>query len=89
MTAEQARSEQQEHLELDSEPPADDPRPWRETDPDLARETDGFPPGRQLSPPETGQPTDDEPTEIAEDAGASSTVGAEQEAIRVETGDGG
>ena len=89
MTSERALSEQQQNLELDAEPPEDDPRPWQRTDPDVARETDGFPPGRQIVPPDTGQPTDDEPTEIAADAGAASTVGAEQEAVRVETVDEG
>jgi hypothetical protein len=89
MNTERARSEQQQNLELAAEPPEDDPRPWRETDPDVARELDGFPTGRQLAPPDTGQPTDDEPTEIADDAGAGSTVGGEQVAVHIETGDEG
>jgi hypothetical protein len=89
MTSERARSEQQQNLELAAEPPEDDPRPWLRTDPDVARETDGFPAGRQIVPPDTGRPVDDEPTEIAEDAGTGSTVGAEQVAMHVETGDEG
>jgi hypothetical protein len=87
MASEHARSEQQEHLELEPEAPADDPRGWQRHDPDRARHATGVPSGRQVTPPDGGEPLDREPTEIAEDAGTGTAVGPEQQAVRVETGD--
>lgn len=87
MTRNEPQSEQQERLELKSEPRADDdPRPWLEDDPDYARETTGIPLGNQIAPPDgVGDLVDREATEIAEDAGAGPEVGQEQQALRVET----
>lgn len=88
MTSGGPRSEQDERLELATEPAEDDPRTWREADPDVARESDGFPPGHQISAPDDGRPTDTEASEIAVDGGVSSGTGAEHQAVRVDTGDG-
>jgi hypothetical protein len=87
MTDDQARSEQQENLELEAEPREDDPRRWRADDPDRARESTGAPPGRQITPPGGGEPPDREPDEIAEDAGAYAEIGPEQHGLRVERGE--
>jgi hypothetical protein len=79
------RSEQQEGLELESEPPVADPPAWQATDPDVARETEDAPLGRQDAAPGDGTLTDHEPTEIAEDFGTYREVGPEQQAMHVET----
>jgi hypothetical protein len=70
--AREPRSEQQESLELEAEA-----RP---------AET-GLPAGHQVARPDGGEPTDREPTEIAEDAGTESSVGPEQQAMRIERGE--
>ncbi len=85
MTDPGIRSEQEERLELADQPAEDDPRPWRDEDPDHAREADGFPPGHQVSPPNEGPQADDEPDEIAQDRGTSTVTGAEQQALHIET----
>jgi hypothetical protein len=84
VTVDEPRSEQEELLELAAEPAEDDPRSWREADPDLARETDGFPAGHQISATDDGRPTDDEATEIAVDGGSSVVAGPEQQAVHIE-----
>ncbi|MFL6121174.1 hypothetical protein [Actinophytocola sp.] len=50
MTDREARSEQQERLELADQPPEDDPRPWRDADPDQSRQPDGI--GHLVAPPD-------------------------------------
>ena len=85
MTDRQIRSEQEERLELADEPADDDPRPWQADDPDHAHETDGFPPGHQVSPTNDGPLADDEPDEIAQDHGTKTATGAEQQALHIET----
>jgi hypothetical protein len=87
MSDREIRSEQQERLELADQPAEEDPRPWREADPDLARESDGFPPGRQLSLPDETPLSDTEPDEIAKDGGTGTVTGPEQQAVHVVTGD--
>jgi hypothetical protein len=82
------RSEQQEGLELESEPAAADPPGWLADDPDVAKETEDAPLGRQDVQPDDGMLTDREPTAIAEDFGTYREVGPEQQAMHVET-DGG
>jgi hypothetical protein len=83
------RSEQQEGLELASEPEAEDPPGWQADDPDVALESGDAPPGRQDVQPDDGALTDREPTAIAEDFGTHREVGAEQQAMHVEIGDQG
>jgi hypothetical protein len=86
MTGDEPQSEQQERLELKSEPRADDdPRPWVAHDPDYADETTGIPLGNQIAPPDGGELIDREATEIAEYAGMGPEVGQEQQALRVGT----
>jgi hypothetical protein len=87
MTDHSPHSEQQERLELADEPSEEDPRPWRDNDPDYARESDGFPPGHQVTSANEAPLVDDEPGEIAEDGGTGTATGAEQQAVHVETGD--
>jgi hypothetical protein len=83
------RSEQQEGLELESEPAVADPPGWQAADPDVARESEDAPLGRQDVQPDDGTLTDREPTAIARDLGTHREVGPEQQAMHVETGDEG
>jgi hypothetical protein len=75
-------SEQENELELGHEPELENPRDWQAQDPDRAGYDDR--PAEQLvAPDEDGEFGDDEPTEIAEDAGPSSTAGPEAQAMRI------
>ncbi|MQA61638.1 MAG: hypothetical protein GEU86_09090 [Actinophytocola sp.] len=83
------RSEQQERMELDSEPRSkDSPAAWEAVD--RAQENEEA--ARQFSPPEGDTEfADDEPTEIAQAHDAQPAAGPEQGAMHVtdvETGGG-
>jgi hypothetical protein len=76
-------SEQESGLELDREPPLDDPRGWQADDPDQAT-TDDRPAEQFSQPGGGGTPGDEEPDAIAEDAGTSYPAGPEHQAVRIE-----
>lgn len=81
-TPSETPSEQENELELEHEPELDNPRDWRAKDPDRAGYDDR--PAEQLvAPGDNGEFDDDEATEIAQDAGPSSTAGPEAQAMRV------
>lgn len=76
-------SEQESGLELDHEPPLDDPRDWQANDPDRAG-VDERPAEQFTAPGGGGEPGDDEPDAIAEDVGTTYPGGPENQAVRIE-----
>ncbi|MCT2582382.1 hypothetical protein [Actinophytocola gossypii] len=78
------RSEQDGDLELDAEPPYEDPRAWRDHDPDLAENADPDPAEQLTVPGGGGEPGDTEPTAIAEEYDPAYPGGPEQDAVRVD-----
>jgi hypothetical protein len=57
MTDREISSEQQQRLELADQPAEDDPRPWRDADPDDTRTPDGL--GNLVSSPDAAPLVED------------------------------